>query len=293
MGTPSLKVEKSFTFTNDDVNEIPQNITHLCIEYDYDLPLTIGSIQNSVKYLQFGYDYTQNCTKFKHSLSVGIIPNSVISLFFDCNLKEELTQGIIPNSVKELFFGKDYHQHIHANVIPNSVTRLEFGGRFNQPLVTCDGNIIPNSVTHLKFGEEFNQPLMVGAIPNSVTHLTFGWHFNQPLVSGAIPNSVTHLTFGNDFNQPLVSGAIPNSVTHLKFGARFNQTIYDFTNLDTKSVKTTENCVICLESKSSIITMCNHQFCTSCIQDWVKINKSCAYCRKDLINSDLFLIKCD
>ncbi len=217
----------------------------------------------------------------------------------------------IPSNVTHLTFGDSFNQPLSVGVIPECLTYLSFGkyidSKFNQPLSV---GVIPNSVTHLTFGMEFNQPLSIGIIPNSVTHLTFIWDFNQPLSVGAIPNSVTHLTFESHFNQPLAVGAIPNSVIDLKFGENFNQPItvpthlidtlpktiqdlivYNFESLVTKEIETVEDCSICLESTSSIITDCKHQYCTSCIQTWLRINRSCPCCRKNLCNTNLFLIK--
>jgi hypothetical protein len=95
-----------------------------------------------------------------------------------------------------------------------------------------------------------------------------------------IPDNVTHLVFSHSITQHLNIGTILNS------NVQFN-----FENLDTKDVQTIEDCSICLESTSSIITSCNHQYCTYCIQNWINIRRSCPFCRKNLYNTNLFLIK--
>ncbi len=210
-----------------------------------------------------------------------MIPESITHLTFGCYFNQPLSIGVIPNSVTHLNFGYDFNQALSIGVIPENVIHLTFGYSFNQPLSV---GVIPNSVTHLTFVHSFNQPLSIGVIPESVTHLTFGDSFNQPLSVGVIPESVTHLTFLGDFNQPVI---LPESVLFLN-----NKPIFRVKNLEKKQIlEKIEDCVICLESNSSIITSCNHIYCTSCFEDWYRKNYSCAYCRKKLYNNDLFLIQ--
>jgi hypothetical protein len=42
------------------------------------------------------------------------------------------------------------------------------------------------------------------------------------------------------------------------------------------------SCAICYGEKQMIQTECNHFFCRHCIHEWIKNNKSCPLCRKDL-----------
>lgn len=46
-----------------------------------------------------------------------------------------------------------------------------------------------------------------------------------------------------------------------------------------------EECSICLDTneKAWIKTTCNHAYHEECFKDWIKINKSCSICRKQLL----------
>ncbi len=179
-----------FTVTNENLHQIPQNVTHLTFEDDFNQPLVSGVIPNSVTHLTFGWSFNQ-----------------------------PLTQGVtcvIPNSVTHLTFGENFNQPL---VVPNSVTHLTFGRSFNQPLST---GAIPNSVTHLTF-EPFNEYNCFDTfvIPNSVTHLDLGFNLYQFEYFRFIPSSVTHLTFGIPFiHKDFVLKALDktiqlNNVTHI------------------------------------------------------------------------------
>ncbi len=50
--------------------------------------------------------------------------------------------------------------------------------------------------------------------------------------------------------------------------------------LQEKRIEEIRECDICLEEKSNIITLCNHQFCNNCLKDWLDNNVSCPMCRK-------------
>ena len=43
------------------------------------------------------------------------------------------------------------------------------------------------------------------------------------------------------------------------------------------------DCSICLRKiikNNSLISTCNHIFCSNCILEWIKISNTCPYCRK-------------
>jgi hypothetical protein len=51
-----------------------------------------------------------------------------------------------------------------------------------------------------------------------------------------------------------------------------------------KSYPTPDTCPICFDNiKNTITTKCNHTFCNSCLQIWLKNNDSCPLCR-DILN---------
>ncbi len=60
---------------------------------------------------------------------------------------------------------------------------------------------------------------------------------------------------------------------------------------NTKSVKDVNSCNICLEEESSIVTICDHQYCKNCIQKWLNVKEKCPYCRQKLLFNNFFYIK--
>ena len=50
-----------------------------------------------------------------------------------------------------------------------------------------------------------------------------------------------------------------------------------------------KKCSICYEDlilENSLITPCNHFFCSKCFFRWIRTNNSCPMCRQDLINQE-------
>jgi hypothetical protein len=65
----------------------------------------------------------------------------------------------------------------------------------------------------------------------------------------------------------------------------------DINTLQTKTIKLVKTCLVCFDVPSTIVTNCNHQYCTDCINKWIKRSHSCAYCRNSLVpKCDLFRI---
>lgn len=58
-----------------------------------------------------------------------------------------------------------------------------------------------------------------------------------------------------------------------------------------KKVENIIDCSICLTNKSTIITICNHQYCINCINKWLLLKDNCPYCRRELCNDDIFKIE--
>ncbi len=59
---------------------------------------------------------------------------------------------------------------------------------------------------------------------------------------------------------------------------------------NTKSVEHIDTCSICYEESSSVVTICDHQYCKTCIQQWLNVRTECPYCRKTLDMDNLFMI---
>ncbi len=61
--------------------------------------------------------------------------------------------------------------------------------------------------------------------------------------------------------------------------------------LPEKRVSENAPCSICYEEDANVITSCSHTYCTTCIQEWMRRQRCCAYCRKSLMfHIDLFKI---
>lgn len=59
---------------------------------------------------------------------------------------------------------------------------------------------------------------------------------------------------------------------------------------NTKSVQHIDTCSICYEGVSSVVTICDHQYCKTCIQQWLNVRAECPYCRKSLDMDNIFNI---
>jgi len=58
-----------------------------------------------------------------------------------------------------------------------------------------------------------------------------------------------------------------------------------------KEIENIENCYICYEDNSNIITKCNHFYCIDCLQQHYEYNNvKCPYCRQENYENDLTLI---
>ena len=100
--------------------DIPNTITHLYFDNDFNKPLENGIIPNSVTHLIFG-------EKFNQGLRPGDIPSSVTYLEFGYNFNQGLRAGDIPNGVVSLFFGNCFYQEIKEGVLPESIKFLFLG----------------------------------------------------------------------------------------------------------------------------------------------------------------------
>ncbi len=52
-----------------------------------------------------------------------------------------------------------------------------------------------------------------------------------------------------------------------------------------------EECVICLNSDTNIITNCGHKFCQDCIKSWCNKNITCPTCRNSNTNIKFYLME--
>ena len=106
--------DNAFYVSNENIDQIPNNATHVVFDDEFDKPLSVGIIPNSVTHLVF------DC--FTKPINVGAIPNSVTYLEFNYFEEERIKVGLIQNSVKDLYL--NHFRNIKVCAITNSVTHL-------------------------------------------------------------------------------------------------------------------------------------------------------------------------
>jgi ankyrin repeat protein len=92
----------------------------------------------------------------------------------------------------------------------------------------------------------------------------------------------------------LLSNLYPNKYKILNFNDdSINYIILSTLNIENNislNIKTINECVICQNSLSNIITDCNHQYCLNCIKEFHKKNNNdfnCPLCRKNILFNNL------
>lgn len=194
--------------------------------------------------------------RFHHSLTPGILPNSLTELCLSHEFKQPLFPNTFPSRLKRLEL--DFNQPLTEDVMPSHLEYLALGDRFAnslwlpETLITLELqcsiaditfiNPLPLSLHRVELFRDPEQLLPVGLLPPSVKVLIVtqgiqigsisdgvidftyrGSECRYEIPVGAIPASVKRLRFGSGFDQPVPAGVIPDSVTHLMFGYNFNQ----------------------------------------------------------------------
>lgn len=54
-----------------------------------------------------------------------------------------------------------------------------------------------------------------------------------------------------------------------------------------KKIENIEECYICQDAISTLITECGHQYCKKCIKKWLRRSGTCPYCREELMDDEL------
>ncbi len=57
-----------------------------------------------------------------------------------------------------------------------------------------------------------------------------------------------------------------------------------------KKIDKIEECFICHDAISTLITECGHQYCKKCIRRWLMRSGTCPYCREELMDDELYPI---
>jgi hypothetical protein len=81
---------------------------------------------------------------------------------------------------------------------------------------------------------------------------------------------------------------LDNSYTFVRTGIK--TFIYQKT-YNKRKVETIEQCTICKDQLSTMVTECSHQFCKSCLLLWLEDHNSCPYCRQSINRKRLYDIE--
>ncbi|KAF2071414.1 hypothetical protein CYY_007258 [Polysphondylium violaceum] len=180
---------------------IPKSVTHLVLPFKLDTQITV--IPNGITNLVFNLDFNQ---KFQP----GFIPNSVKKLYFGKSFNQPLIKGCIPKSVVKLHLGQNFKQDLKGGVIPESVEHLTLSSFYNKSL---GPGVLPVYLKYLDVGNHYIKPVKQGDIPNGVLTLKIAGNIQK----GSIPNSVTSLHI---YPQTKIEvGAIPSNVKTLFYGS--------------------------------------------------------------------------
>lgn len=90
----------------------------------------------------------------------------------------------------------------------------------------------------------------------------------------------SHTMAGEDYELNLMMQELMGRV---EIGVDDIETVTHDVKLDNK---TSIECPICLEEQEKIVkrTLCNHDFCSSCISKWLSKHKTCPICVTDIQN---------
>jgi len=157
-------------------------------------------------YLKFDCDFNQ-------PLKIGVLPDTLTYLSFGDTFNQPLEMFVLPSKLTHLEFGNKFNQPLEMFVLPSKLTHLEFGNKFNQLLKQ---NSLPPTLICLKFGKSYNKPLKKDVLPSTLTHLEFGVDFKHRVYFNNLL-SLTHLKFGfwyNWISRPI--GPLPISLKYLQ-----------------------------------------------------------------------------
>jgi len=211
---PKLKYLKFGLGFDQQINNLPQSITHLSLGREFD---NMPNLPNELTHLVLdNFLFTDD----------EIFPLSLTHL----TLKEGFSSNKFPETLTYLNIQGSCNFQIEN--LPPMLTHLIFGYRFNMPLEN-----LPNSLRYLKLGRKFNNP--IENLPDGLTHLILGNFYIRDIKN--LPISLTHLFIGHTFmrriNFPLnlthfsfeshseLHDIVPPTITHIKCSRKFYDNI--------------------------------------------------------------------
>ena len=134
-------------------------------------------------YLKFDCDFNQ-------PLKIGVLPDTLTYLSFGDTFNQPLEMFVLPSKLTHLEFGNKFNQLLEQNSLPPTLICLKFGKSYNKPLKK---DVLPSTLTHLEFGVDFKHRVYFNNLL-SLTHLKFGFWYNwiaRPI--GPLPISLKYL----------------------------------------------------------------------------------------------------
>lgn len=234
------------------ISNLPFNLETLIIGDNYDGPIDVSILPNTLKKLDIGDSFNNELPALPINLTylhIGnsydyeipqILPNSLQYLFigdsFNSALPNELPDTLrvlfignkfnqelpsgLPKSLEELYLGDSFNHELRSTYLPNSIKVIKLGNSYSQHLPQS----LPTNLEKLELGLRFIHELP-DVLPNNLKSLKiYSIYFDKPLPN--LPDSLEKLTLGIVFNHELPS-QLPNNLRVLDLKYKFNQKLPD------------------------------------------------------------------
>jgi len=155
MGSTTLLMNKYLTIWNISV---PPSITKMVVHSDIYSTLTKTIPPRMAKLLDGQYHVR---------LKSKPIPSNTSHLIWPSD--DVINVGVIPDGVVSIFFNNSFNQPILPNTIPDSVLSLQFGDDFDIDLEFIS---FPPKLKYLNLGCNYNKPIKPNCLPSTLKHLT-------------------------------------------------------------------------------------------------------------------------
>eukprot|EP01132_Coremiostelium_polycephalum_P005098 gene5098-6345_t len=118
-----------------EINSIPNTVTSITFEKMVEIPIIIGILPPSLKYLKFNRGYNAKSPVFP------LIPHSVETLFFGGFSNNIIPAGSLPESMLYLNLGINFSQSLGNGVLPSKLKNLEIGSQVPMNLIELPESI--------------------------------------------------------------------------------------------------------------------------------------------------------
>lgn len=173
------------------------------IDLRFNQPILYGSLPSKLRILKLS-------AAFEHSLTPGVLPDSLIELRFPCYARfdQPILPGMLPSSLQELRFDHlaQFNQPLLPGALPSGLQTLELSSEYYQRLPP---NVLPQSLIELNLDSEYNQPFQPGSLPSNLRTLHLGRKYSHPLFPDILPSSLRQLQLYDGAFFPLPLDRLP------------------------------------------------------------------------------------